>query len=539
MDLDKIQEHRDQEAQNASVEKQDSQHAELLSSINNLIVATMATRGAKMIEVTKELSHLISKLAKFSDSLDGSSVHKLSLTNDDLADSISKLVASLDNQDSTAELKPYFETFVRQLNMIAGKDVVVNVPEQSVEVDLKPIVAALKDVQKEISKNKIDIPKSDTEGVIDGLKAVQKTISNLSFPVPNYVLPFKGSNGEATQVQLDANGKVPISGTISVDTTGLATEAKQNTIIGHLDGVEGTLTTIDGDTGNISTKIDTLAGAVAGSEMQVDVVAPLPAGTNVLGHVITDSDSVSTVSSAHVIGNAVPANSFYIAGRNSAGNLAGANLAYNAINSSGNQFLGASILAQFDDVSPTAITENQFGNVRMSGNRNLYNTIRDAAGNERGVNVTAGNALTVDGSATTQPVSNAGLTSLNGAISGTEVQVDVVGALPAGTNNIGDVDVASAVSGTMDHGSNRDVDTSAEQITSTSFACKFGLTLRASESNTGIIYIGNSDVTAGTTDATDGMPLSPGDSLFLPVTNSNIPYAIASANNQIIYWVAV
>lgn len=41
------------------------------------------------------------------------------------------------------------------------------------------------------------------------------------------------------------------------------------------------------------------------------------------------------------------------------------------------------------------------------------------------------------------PVSNAGLTSLNGAIAGTEVQVDVVGALPAGTNNIGDVDVLS------------------------------------------------------------------------------------------------
>ena len=39
------------------------------------------------------------------------------------------------------------------------------------------------------------------------------------------------------------------------------------------------------------------------------------------------------------------------------------------------------------------------------------------------------------------PVSNTGLTNLNGAIAGTEVQVDVVAALPAGTNNIGDVDV--------------------------------------------------------------------------------------------------
>jgi hypothetical protein len=45
-----------------------------------------------------------------------------------------------------------------------------------------------------------------------------------------------------------------------------------------------------------------------------------------------------------------------------------------------------------------------------------------------------GGSLTID---------NAHLTSLGGAISGTEVQVDVVAALPAGNNNIGDVDVAS------------------------------------------------------------------------------------------------
>lgn len=57
--------------------------------------------------------------------------------------------------------------------------------------------------------------------------------------------------------------------------------------------------------------------------------------------------------------------------------------------------------------------------------------------------VTAGGALTVDNSAVTQPVSNAGLTALNGAILGSEVQADIVAALPAGNNNIGDVDVAT------------------------------------------------------------------------------------------------
>jgi len=74
---------------------------------------------------------------------------------------------------------------------------------------------------------------------------------------------------------------------------------------------------------------------------------------------------------------------------------------------SANSGVNSAMAAVFDDVSPTAITENSFGFVRMSANRNQYSTIRDAAGNERGVNVTAGNALTVDGSATTQPVSYA------------------------------------------------------------------------------------------------------------------------------------
>jgi hypothetical protein len=68
-------------------------------------------------------------------------------------------------------------------------------------------------------------------------------------------------------------------------------------------------------------------------------------------------------------------------------------------------------------------------------------------------------ALKVDGSGVTQPVSNAGITTIAGAVSGTEMQVDVVGALPAGTNaigklaansgvDIGDVDVTSISAGT-------------------------------------------------------------------------------------------
>lgn len=104
---------------------------------------------------------------------------------------------------------------------------------------------------------------------------------------------------------------------------------------------------------------------------------------------------------------------------------------------------------EHDDSAPDSVNEGDAGNIRISANRSMYVQIRDAAGNERGLNVDASGQIAV---------TNAGLTSLNGAIAGTEVQVDIVGALPAGTNaigklaansgvDIGDVDVTSISAG--------------------------------------------------------------------------------------------
>lgn len=115
------------------------------------------------------------------------------------------------------------------------------------------------------------------------------------------------------------------------------------------------------------------------------------------------AQSSTLVTPSHSIGSGAPSVAYY-QGISDGTNLRGVLGVANATNSTGAGIPAAGILAQFDDVSPTAITENQFGNLRMSANRNLYNTIRDAAGNERGANVTASNALVVDGSAVTQPV---------------------------------------------------------------------------------------------------------------------------------------
>lgn len=68
-----------------------------------------------------------------------------------------------------------------------------------------------------------------------------------------------------------------------------------------------------------------------------------------------------------------------------------------------------------DETSPDTVDEGHVGLARMSPAREAYSVIRDAAGNERGANVTAANALKTDGSAVTQPVSAASLPLPTGA----------------------------------------------------------------------------------------------------------------------------
>lgn len=59
----------------------------------------------------------------------------------------------------------------------------------------------------------------------------------------------------------------------------------------------------------------------------------------------------------------------------------------NANNSTGTGIIAAGLIAQLDNISPTTITENQFGNLRMSDERSLHVETRDARGREFGIEV--------------------------------------------------------------------------------------------------------------------------------------------------------
>lgn len=377
--------------------------------------------------------------------------------------------------------------FKPTVNVAAPEAKVVTTP-----IDLKPLLTGLAKVEKAVTDSKPDNEDIDLSPVITGLSDVQNAIQALRFPVANYVLPFKDSNGKDVQVQLDSSGNVPTSGggsggggtqyaegNTTAPATGNVSLGRYQTSAptltnGQLYGlqldssgnlkVSGSLTvggTVDEASFTAGTSTFNPSGGVFN-----DSVAALTSGQqgtqrltanravhmnlrNVAGTEIatasnplridptggtTQPVSEATLDAAiSTTGSTLPGNFIAIgmsdgtnlrAVRSNLGDGVASNTLLdssnyifnastydrtrsvtNATNSTGTGITATGILAQFDDVTPTSITENQFGNVRMSANRNLYSTIRDAAGNERGANVTAAGALVVDGSSTTQPVS--------------------------------------------------------------------------------------------------------------------------------------
>jgi len=234
----------------------------------------------------------------------------------------------------------------------------------------------------------------------------------------------------AGQLQVDIVSSSPLP-------TGAATSALQTT-------GNGILTTIDADT-------SLLAGAISGTEMQVDIVASLPAGTNAIGKL--SANSGIDIGDVDVLSSALPSGA-----------------ATSALQTTGNGILttidaDTSILAAAVsgtemqvDVLTSALPSGAATSALQTTANGILTTID--ADTSLLAGAVSGTELQVDvltsalpsGAATSalQTTANGILTtidvdtgSLAGCVSGTEVQIDIVASLPAGSNNIGDVDVLS------------------------------------------------------------------------------------------------
>ena len=108
-------------------------------------------------------------------------------------------------------------------------------------------------------------------------------------------------------------------------------------------------------------------------------------------------------------------------------------------------------------------------------------------------------------------------------------KLNVNATLVAGASiDIGDVEILGH--GAVAHGTNYEVGTSAEVLTS-STPCKH-VDIMADVGNTGKIFVGGSGVTSNT-----GICLYPGDVYSIDISNLNLLYVMSTVSNEDVQWV--
>ena len=116
--------------------------------------------------------------------------------------------------DNLSEIEPWLKAVVVAIGKLElNPKIEVSAPNVTVpetKVDLTPITQKLIDVKNALDK--IKFPETDFSKLEKAVAETTKAINSLSFPAPNYVIPFKNTAGAGSQVQLDASGNLPVSG---------------------------------------------------------------------------------------------------------------------------------------------------------------------------------------------------------------------------------------------------------------------------------------------------------------------------------------
>lgn len=261
-----------------------------------------------------------------------------------------------------------------------------------------------------------------------------EAVSGAALPVKQMITGgYHAGGSKVYPIAVDADGQLQVDVVSSMPLpTGAATEAKQDTMITDLT--------------NIETYTNTIQGAVSGTEMQVDVVAALPTGSNAIGKLAANSGvdigDVDVTSSALPTGAATSAlqttaNGILTTIDADTGTLAGA--------VSGTEM-------QVDVVASLPAGSNNIGDVDV-----LSSALPTGA-------ATSALQTTANGILTTIDTDTG---SLAGCVTGTELQVDIVASLPAGSNNIGDVDVLSLPADSKNYVWKEGLDSTISGITNT------------------------------------------------------------------------
>lgn len=441
-----------------AVEKQEKQAyvgaiAELSTSIKTLLDSLETTKAKKL---DKEYVQAIKRLETVY-----KGISSIRVTSDnDIKRAIRALTVVLGNLDP----KP----------VVNVAPPTVNVQER--ELDFKPLIKAL-----DKFKPSAPVVNMDVSELEKGISGVKKAINSLSFPTANYILPFRDpATGKATQITLTSDGKLPAETT--VDTTGLATEAKQDTQITELQQIEADVETVN---------------TTLGSPAQEHTTAGSPHSVR-----LTDGSSfykATTPSDTQPV---------------SASSLPLPTGAATAANQQTDALTDTELRA-----SPVVVDLGANNDVTVTSS-----VLPTGASTSAKQDTVIGHLDGVEGLLTTI---DADTGTLAGTVSGSEVQVDVVAALPTGTNAIGRT--GHDITG-IGHGVKTVTSAGTDEALAGSTACK-RVTIQAQTDNTSAIAIGGSGVDATVATGT-GILLYPGDVFELEIDNLADIYVDALVNGE-------
>lgn len=230
-------------------------------------------------------------------------------------------------------------------------------------------------------------------------------VSTISSAVPSQGMQVTGTDGtNARTFKTDTGGE------LQVDVLTMPTTAVSQSGTWNINNVSGTISLPTGASTAAKQPALGTAGtaspdviSVQGIASMTPLLATVSDGAGAL-NVIIDSGTTTVTQATAANLNATVVGNGTFAVQCTSGCTPGGSFEDNDAFTFGTTAIG-NVGFVVDDTAPNAVTENSAGAARMSANRVAYSMLRDAAGNERGVNVTAGNALLVDASATTQPVS--------------------------------------------------------------------------------------------------------------------------------------
>lgn len=91
----------------------------------------------------------------------------------------------------------------------------------------------------------------------------------------------------------------------------------------------------------------------------------------------------------------------------------------------------------------------------------------------------------------------------------------------------------------FDHGRKSSIGTLTVQLLTTAGKATRGVQLKAAAGNSADVYVGNSDVTTDSADATDGFPLAAGEGLFVAVDDASKIYLRAASGTQKVFYLVL